>query len=160
MADATPSPLARALGRIPTGLYLVTTPSPEGPLGFLGSFVMQVGLEPPVVCVAVGHARAHLEAIRASGTFGVSVLDGASKGLMNRFFGKLPDGEGPFDGQRLAHGALGSPLFEDALATFECRLTGEHDAGDHVVLFGEVTEGRLAREGDPAVHLRKNGLGY
>ena len=33
-------------------------------------------------------------------------------------------------------------------------------AGDHVVIFGEVLAGGILREGDPTVHLRKNGLSY
>ncbi len=48
----------------------------------------------------------------------------------------------------------------DALAWIDCRLQGEYDAGDHVVLFGEVVDGRVVREGDPSVHLRKSGLSY
>ncbi len=160
MADQELSPLARALGRIPTGLYLVTTSTPEGPLGFLGSFVMQVAFDPPTVCVAIGRDRAHLAAVRKSGAFGVSILDSVSRRLMTRFLGKLPEGESPFDGQNLTPGAAGSPLFTDALASLECRLTGEHDAGDHIVVFGTVTEGRVSREGEPSLHLRKNGLSY
>ena len=49
-----PSPLARALGRVPTGLYVVSTRAGDRPLGFVGSFLVQVGLAPPIVCVAVG----------------------------------------------------------------------------------------------------------
>ena len=31
---------------------------------------------------------------------------------------------------------------------------------DHVVLFGEVSDAVILREGDPSIHLRRNGLGY
>ena len=41
-----------------------------------------------------------------------------------------------------------------------CEVTGEHPVGDHVVVFGAVTHAALLREGDPSIHLRKNGLGY
>ena len=160
MADTEPTPLAQALGRIPTGLYIVSTLEDGKPVGFVGSFLMQVGLEPPVVCVAVGKARGPLEALRATGRFGVSILDGESQGVMGRFFGKLEDGESPFDTLDVAQGRGGSPVLSAALAWFECRVTGEHEVGDHVVLFGEVEDGSQARAGDPSVHLRKNGLGY
>lgn len=153
-------PIGQALGRLPTGLYVVTALSGGSPIGFVGSFVMQMGLEPPVVAVAVGKDRAHLAAIRASGRFGVSILGHGSKDLMGRFFRKHEPGSGPFDGLALEHGAGGTPLLADALAWLECRVTGEHPTGDHVVVFGEVTDGRLCREGEPATHVRKNGLGY
>lgn len=160
MPDAQPSPIARALGRIPTGLYIVSTESEGAPLGFVGSFLMQVGFDPPTVCVAIGKGRAHLDAIRRSGRFGVSVLDGPGQGVMGRFFKQLPEGQTPFDGLELVHGAGGTPVLADSLAWLECELRGEHDAGDHVVVFGVVTDAAQVREGEPAVHLRKDGLGY
>jgi flavin reductase (DIM6/NTAB) family NADH-FMN oxidoreductase RutF len=51
-------------------------------------------------------------------------------------------------------------VLSSALAWLECALEGEHETGDHVVVFGRVTDGRLVREGEPTVHLRKNGLAY
>lgn len=158
--SAPPSPLAQALGRIPCGLFLVTTKGEDGaPLGFVGSFVQQVGLEPPTVCVAIGRGRAHLDAVRASGGFAISILDGDSQGLMGTFFKKRDDGSTPFDELRtidVGHGLA----FPDALAWLDCELAGEHEVGDHVVVFGKVRAGEQHREGDPSVHLRKNGLGY
>ena len=69
MADTEPTPLAQALGRVPTGLYIVTTLDGDTPVGFVGSFVMQNGLEPPVLSVAVGKARGPLEALRVIHSF-------------------------------------------------------------------------------------------
>ena len=65
-------------------------------MGFLGSFVQQVSLDPPTVMVAVAKGREHLDAIRAAGRFGVSVLGEEDKGLMKPFFKKPEDGS-PFD---------------------------------------------------------------
>ena len=79
---------------------------------------------------------------------------------MGRFFTRLAEGESPFDGLELVHAAGGTPVLSDSLAWLECRVTGEHDTGDHVVVFGEVTDAAQVREGEPAVHLRKDGLGY
>lgn len=161
MANPTEIPaLGQALGRLPTGLHIVTAATGGAPSGFVGSFVMQMGLVPPVVAVAVGKDRPHLAAIRSAGHFGVSILAKGSNDLMGRFFRKHEPGSGPFDGLTLEHGAKGTPVLADALAWLECRVTGEHTLGDHVVVFGEVVDGRQCREGEPAIHLRKNGLGY
>ena len=78
-----------ALGRLASGLFIVTTRDERGqPMGFLGSFVQQVSLDPPTVMVAVAKGREHLDAIRAAGRFGVSVLGDEDKGLMKPFFKK------------------------------------------------------------------------
>ncbi len=160
MSTTDVSALARALGRIPSGLYVVTTLRADEPVGFVGSFVMQMGFEPPTVCMAVGRTRPHLADLRESGHFALSILDKQASGLMAPFFRKLPDGESPFDQLRLMPTSIGVPVLADALAWVACRVVGEHAAGDHIAVFGEVVDGALLREGDPTCHLRKNGLGY
>lgn len=160
MSQPELSPLALALGRIPTGLYIVSAREGPRPIGFVGSFVMQVGLEPPVVCVAVGRSRGPLEALRAGKHFGLSVLDPQSGGLMKHFFKKPTEGASVWDGLAHSEAPGGSPVLDDALAWLECLVCGEHALADHVVLFGEVVAGELRRAGDPSIHLRKSGLGY
>jgi flavin reductase (DIM6/NTAB) family NADH-FMN oxidoreductase RutF len=160
MPDTDLSPIAQALGRIPTGLFVVSTLADGRPLGFVASFVVQTGFEPPTLCVAIGKGRAHLEAVRAHGAFAVSVIDDASRGVMTPFFRKPAPGESPFDALQHAPAPSGSPVLPEALAWLDCRLAGEHATGDHVVVFGEVTAAELQRTGDPTIHLRRNGLGY
>ena len=161
MTDSTElSPIAEALGRVPTGLYIVSTVHNGAPLGFVGSFVMQMGFAPPTVCVAVGHDREALTAIREAGSFSVTILDGESSGMMGAFFKAPPAGKTPFDDLETVETPSGAPVLAGALAWVDCRVTGEHETGDHVVVFGEVTAGAKLRDGDPSVHLRKNGLGY
>jgi flavin reductase (DIM6/NTAB) family NADH-FMN oxidoreductase RutF len=155
-----PSDLALALGRIPTGLYVVSTLADGKPLGFVGSFLMQVGFQPPTLCVAIANGREHLAAIKSHGKFSVSILDAASQKLMGAFFKKAEPGKSPFDGLAVIRTPGGLPALGDALAWLECELTGEHATGDHVVVFATVVSGARLREADPAVHLRKNGLSY
>lgn len=160
MPDLQASPVSRALGRIPSGLYIVTTGRDGRPVGFLGSFVMQMGFEPPTVCVGVGKERPHLTDIRRTGRFALSILDTKSRGLMAPFLRKPPEGESPFDGLNLISTTAGIPVLADSLAWLECKVSGEHATGDHIVVFGEVTEGAILREGESSTHLRRNGLSY
>jgi 3-hydroxy-9,10-secoandrosta-1,3,5(10)-triene-9,17-dione monooxygenase reductase component len=161
MADGSdPTPLARAIACIPTGLYVVTTLADGKPVGFVASFLMQVGFSPPTLCVAVAKERGPLAPMRASGRFTVSVLDGGSSSLMGAFFRKYPAGESAFDHVEHVEAPSGLPVLSRALSWLDCRASGEHETGDHVVLFGTVEHGGLLREGDPAIHLRKNGLDY
>jgi flavin reductase (DIM6/NTAB) family NADH-FMN oxidoreductase RutF len=153
-------PLAQALGRIPSGLYVVTCAGVQGPIGFLGSFVQQMGLEPPMVAVAVGQERSILTELRQSKRFTLSILDPASRGLMATFVRRLPEGVRPYDALALAQAPSGVPYLAEALAWLDCQWQGEHALADHSVVFGQVLAGALTREGEPIVHLRKNGLSY
>lgn len=160
MSRPEPSPLARALGRIPSGVYVVTTLRNGTPIAFVGSLVQQVAFEPPTVVLAVARDREQLPDLRATGRFALSVLGAGDQALMSAFLKRLAPGTSPFDGLATATTGRGSIVLEAALAWLDCRITDERDAGDHVVFFAVVEEARLAREGEPRVHLRKNGLGY
>jgi flavin reductase (DIM6/NTAB) family NADH-FMN oxidoreductase RutF len=160
MARPEPAPLARALGRIPSGVYVVTTARAGAPVGFVGSFVQQVAFEPPTVVLSVALGRDQLPDLRATGRFALSVVGEGEAALMGPFLKRLPDGATPFDGLATARTRSGLVVLADALAWLDCRVAGEHAAGDHVVLFGVVEEAQLNREGEPRVHLRRNGLAY
>jgi flavin reductase (DIM6/NTAB) family NADH-FMN oxidoreductase RutF len=121
---------------------------------------MQMGFAPPTVCVGVSKTRPHLADIRRAGGFALSILDASSRSLMGGFLRKLPPGVSPFDGLSLRYATSGSPILADALAWVDCRITGEFETADHTAVFGEVVEGALLREGEPSMHVRKNGLGY
>jgi len=160
MPDADVSPLARALGRIPTGLYVLTAPREGRPLGLVVSFVMQTAFDPPLVCVALGREREQLAAVRAAGGFALSILDAASQGVMGAFFKEHPEGESPFDRLATRPAPSGAPILTDALAWLDCELSGEHAAGDHAVVFGRVTAGEVLHAGEPSIRLRRSGLEY
>lgn len=154
------SSIALALGRIPTGLYIVATRQDGRPLGFVGSFLMQVGFSPPTLCLAIGRTRSHLTALRESGRFCVSILDRQSQDQMGAFFRRYEGTHGPFDHVEHADTPGGVPYLSRGLAWLDCRCEGEHDVGDHVVVFGVVEHAQLLRPGDPALHLRRDGLAY
>ncbi len=155
-----PPTIATALGRIPSGLFIVTTRLAGERLGFLGSLVQQVGFEPPTVCIAMAKDRAQSTSFAESGRFALSILDEHSVGLRSVFLKRLPDGQSPFDGLNVGEAASGMPVLLDALAWIDCVIVARHDTADHVVFFGEVAEAQVLRAGRPHIHLRKNGLSY
>ncbi len=156
MTRPEPTPLARALGRVPSGLYIVSCDVDGASSGFLASFLVQCGFEPPSIVVAVAKDRPHLAALRSSSPFGVSILDAASRGLMAPFL----KSDEPFAGLATAKGPGGSLHLVEALAWLECRASTSCDAGDHVLVVAAVEAGGLLHEGEPLSHLRKNGLSY
>ena len=160
MPPTDPSPLARALGRIPSALYVVSALREGRPVGFVASLVQQVGFAPPTLCLAVAREREPLRDLRAAGRFSISLLDAASRSRMGPFLKQPAPGASPYDGLALGQTPSGLPYLADGLAWFDCRMVGEHASSDHVVLFAEVEAAATLREGEPHVHLRRNGLAY
>jgi flavin reductase (DIM6/NTAB) family NADH-FMN oxidoreductase RutF len=160
MPPTDPSPLSRALGRIPSGLYVVSTLRAGEPVGFVGSLVQQIGFAPPMLCLAVAREREPLADLRACGRFSLSLLDAGSRSRMGAFLKRPAPGTSPYRGLALGHTPAGLPFLAEGLAWFECRIVSEAPSSDHVLLLAEVEAAALLREGEPHVHLRRNGLDY
>lgn len=160
MSRPEPTPLARALGRIPSGLYVACTRRGERPVGFVASFVQQVAFEPPTVVLAVGREREQLADLRRVGRFTLSIVGEGGQALLAPFLRRDDDLRSPFGAVEVASAPSGMPVLADALAWLDCRIAGEHEAGDHVVLFGVVEDGAARPDGTPRVHVRRNGLAY
>lgn len=158
---AEPSDLARALARIPSGLFVLTAGRGEASAAVLVSFVQQVGFDPPAVSVAVKKGRDHLlRLLRVERAFCLSVLAEGDKALLGHFAAGFPEGTDPFAGIDTERAANGVPFLRTACAHLACELTGEADWSDHLLLCGRVLGGDATRDRKPWVHLRKNGLGY
>ncbi|MFM7137142.1 MAG: flavin reductase family protein [Planctomycetota bacterium] len=153
---------ATALGRIPSGLFVVTWRAANADRGMLASWVMQAGFEPPLVSVAVGTARDLLGAIRAGTPFAINVLAESQRSLLARF-GKAPtDGEDPFAGLALARTPSGVAALDEAAGWMECRGVAETAAAgaDHVIVLGRIEAAGGRPDAAPLVHVRRNGLKY
>ena len=156
-----PEPMDKALGRVASGLYIVTTGTDGAATGFLGSWVMQAGFEPPAVTVAVHRDRAVLSTLRETGHFCVSILSPSSMNLLGHFAKGFKPGEDAFEGLEVALTASGVPYLTAAHAYLSCKLFGESEWSDHIILCGEVVAGACASfDEDPAIHVRKNGKSY
>lgn len=167
-AGAPVSAIGAALGRIPSGLFVITwrdgSGSDGGPdRGMLASWVMQAGFDPPLVSIAVGASRDLLAAAVKGVPFVVNVLGESQRSLAGRFGRPGDTGDDPFAGLALERTATGTAALAEAVAWLECRSAGAvqgDEAGDHRLLLGRVTSARGGSDAPPLVHLRRNGLRY
>jgi flavin reductase (DIM6/NTAB) family NADH-FMN oxidoreductase RutF len=149
------------VGKIPSGLFIVTARDGEKRDGFLGSWVQQASFEPLLISMAVKPGRPALEMLRKTGRFCVNVVGHRNNGLLKPFWGGLKPGEDPLDAVSVAASERGNWILNDALAVLECETRDIAQPGDHAVVFGEVVEARLLNPEDkPMTHVRKSGAGY
>lgn len=157
MPDAS---LAAALGRIPSGLYVLS--ARHGPLetGMLASWVQQAGFEPPMVSVALRLGRYVTEWLGAGDPFVLNIVAEHDKALLKHFVRGFEPGEPAFDGLEILRSSQGVPVLAAALGHLECLPRAHVDSGDHRVFTAEVVGGHAADDRAPFVHLRKSGLRY
>ena len=159
MNEETKARLGPALGKIPSGLYITTAADAGRPLGMLSSFIEQAGFEPPMLSMAVAGERPIRRVIEQSGRFGVNILAKSSSAVMKPF--ARNDIAEPFAGLELRENAHGLPQLDAAMAFLACRLRGQLDAGDHVLMLGEVVDGEIHDpNAEPMVRIRANGFAY
>jgi flavin reductase (DIM6/NTAB) family NADH-FMN oxidoreductase RutF len=149
------------LGKVPSGLFILTARHEDQETGMLASWVMQAGFEPPMVTVAVKQGRYVTEWLSAGKPFLLHVLGESHKLLLSHFGRGFEPGEPAFDGLKVTRTASGLPTLADSLGYWECLPKSHVDSGDHRIFAAEIIAGTMYREGDqPYVHIRRNGLKY
>jgi flavin reductase (DIM6/NTAB) family NADH-FMN oxidoreductase RutF len=152
--------MARALGRVPSGLFILTTGVESSLTSSLVSLVQQVGFEPPAISVALARGRRVETTLRDHGFFCLAVLAESSKSLLAHFARGFASGEPPFEGIETAISDVDVPYPKAAHAHLACKVIGEVAWSDHVLFCGEVVGGACNGDELPLVHVRKDGLNY
>lgn len=154
-------PLGQALGRIPSGLYILTVTHAGRSTGMLASWVQQAGFDPPMLTAAIAARRYVREWVEAEGRFTLNQLAAGSKALI-RHFGRGFEPDAPaFEGLELRDEPTAGPVLAAALAYLDSDVVGVFAGGDHVVFLGRVASASLLHpEAEPFVHVRQNGFHY
>jgi len=149
------------LGRVPSGIYILTIGTHGRETGMLVSWVMQAGFEPPMVSVAVRLGRYVCDWITAGEPFVLNVVGESQRKLMRHFAQGFELGMPAFDGLTITHCARGVPILCDSLGHLQCEPVRHVDSGDHRVFLANVVRGRLTHaHAHPMVHIRKSGANY
>jgi flavin reductase (DIM6/NTAB) family NADH-FMN oxidoreductase RutF len=132
--DFSETELRDALGRFATGVTVVTTMTPQGPLGITANSFASVSLRPPLVLWSPARKSRRFPAFEAASHFAIHVLSAGQQALAERF----ARAGGDFAGLDFGLGLGGVPLLDGCSARFECRHAAGYDGGDHLIVVGEV----------------------
>jgi flavin reductase (DIM6/NTAB) family NADH-FMN oxidoreductase RutF len=155
-----PAPHLAALGRIPSGLFILTTRHGDAETGMLASWVQQCSFDPPQVSVALGRGRDVSAWLVEGAAFTLNIVAEGHRQFLSHFGKGFEPGEAAFDGLAIHRADGSAPVLAEALAYLECRVVGRCPAGDHDLIIGRVVGGRVLHDGRPTVHVRKSGAHY
>ncbi len=153
--------LGKALGRIASGVYIVTLQHEGLRQGVLITWISQASFEPPTLTIAFNKERPILSSIEKGKVLAINILSSRNMDVFKSFARHAQPDEDRFTGLAVELSANGCPVFSGAVAYLECRVESMVDCGDHFVCLAEVLNGSLLDvDLEPMVHIRKSGFQY
>jgi flavin reductase (DIM6/NTAB) family NADH-FMN oxidoreductase RutF len=109
-----------------------------------------VSLDPPLVCICIGHDASVYGVLSKAEHFIVNILSEGQEAIARRF---AETGPNRFEGVGFERGQCGPAILLDVLGYVECAVVARHEAGDHDLIIGSV-EVASANEGKPLLYYR------
>ena len=142
-----------ALGLYASGITVIAGHDGDEPLGFTCQSFYSVSMDPPLISFSVMATSSTYPRIRTTGKFSVNVLSRAQQSVSNQFARKGTD---KWSGIPWTMSDGRNPVIEGTLTWLDCEIAAEHQAGDHIIVIGQVlTIGPSERQIDePLVYFR------
>ena len=161
MTDDIKQTIGKALGKIPSGVFILTATHENQSAAMMVSWAIQAAFSPPAISLAVGKDRPIRKLIEAGGKIALSVVAKLDPTLMKKYARGIPEGEDPFAGMNVGQAPGGATYFADAIAWLECKTLKICDfGGDHDLFIMEITAGQILKDDAPFTHVRGNGFHY
>jgi flavin reductase (DIM6/NTAB) family NADH-FMN oxidoreductase RutF len=152
--------LAAVLGRLPSGLFILTARRDDRETGMLASWIMQAGFDPPMLTVALGMDRVLGRWLAGGTKFAVNVLADDQRPMLGHFGRGFEEHQPAFDGIEVRRPTHGIPVLAGTVGSLICEPQSHIDSGDHRIFLARIVSGHLDSDRPPLVHVRKNGLKY
>lgn len=142
MSDSAPNveTINKVMWAIPNALCLVGSRSGDEWNAMTQSWVTQVAMEPVLVGIAVDATAVTNRLIRAGGSFTVNLWDQGDTKVFVKFSKPAVKEGNALNGRPIREGITGAPIFRDAVAYIECRVTDTFELGSHDLFIGEVVD--------------------
>ena len=162
MKSSMSADVARALGRVSGGLYIVTAVQGTAKSAMVASWIAQASFEPLGFTIAVAKDRAIESLMQVGDSFVLNCLgEDGFEAPMKHFLKRFPPGADRFEGVDWKPAPCGSPILADAVSYVECKVVSRMDANDHWVIYSEAIDGGVFnKDAKTASHFRKVATYY
>jgi flavin reductase (DIM6/NTAB) family NADH-FMN oxidoreductase RutF len=154
------NPVDPILGRIPSGVYILTARHGDQETGMLASWVVQAGFDPPAVTLAIKQGRYLNDWLDAGAPVVLNVLGQSQTSMLGHFGKGFEPGESAFDSLDIERTDQGVAVLPGVVGFLECEVAGHVDSGDHRIYLANVVGGKMTGDEKPMVHVRKSGSHY
>ena len=138
MASGNSAKLREAFGCFMTGVTVVTATAEDGrPVGFTANSYTSVSLDPPLLLVCPSKSLSSFSVFNSCTRFVVNILAENQQDISNIFATSKDD---RFEQVSWQGDEWGCPVIEGVAASFCCCVHNRVEAGDHIVLMGEIND--------------------
>lgn len=129
--------------KIPNALALVGSRSGDTWNGMTTSWITQLSMEPVLVGIGVDNKAVTHRLITESGAFSVNLWSPDDTRVFVKFSKPADKEDMTLNGRAIREGVTGVPVFEEAVAWFECEVRQSLDLGTHTLFIGEIVAAGL-----------------
>jgi len=140
--------IQNALWKLINPIAIITACDDGQVSGFIASWITQVSFVPPLVMVAMNSLHYTYDLVTNSNAFAINILRADQAELVD-LFGKSSGRKVDKFAETLYElGSTGSPILKDCLAFVDCSVMWSKEAGDHVVVVGNIVDADIVLDGD------------
>lgn len=146
------------MGSYPTGVTVITANDSDGnPIGMTVNTFNSVSIDPLLILWSIRKDATEFDSFINTEQFIVNILDGGNTGIAKLFASK-DNRQRRFKetNWKLSEDKL--PILEDVSGIMECKIFDKIDAGDHILIVGEVN--KLDKLSDNPMLFYKRDMGY
>ena len=135
--------LRKVWSKFPTGVTIMSSLDDDGSIhSMTANAVCSVSLEPPLCLVCVSFSRHSHENIKDRSVFSISFLRSDQTALAKYFSVDHEDRDGSVNPKYITQNGT-IPVLEDCIANISCRVTTQHQAGDHTIFVAEIIDATI-----------------
>ena len=140
---------SKELGKIPYGVCVVTAGLGGTENGLTVSWLTQVSFDPPMLAFSIDRKHYSTELVEDVPSFVVNLLGEDQLAVAGLFAKASTTKKRKIDEVETTRTPTGLAIISGSLAYYECDVVAKHEAGDHYLVVGRVTDAKILREGPP-----------
>lgn len=153
MVDTTGFRNAMAL--LGGAVSVITTDGAAGRFGFTASAVCSVTDQPPTLLVCMNRSSYSNVHFKSNGVLCVNVLSADHQGTSGVFANRELSMEQRFGSAQWQVLESGSPVLDEALVSFDCRIAQAHEVGSHTIFYCEILDLKMGGSQEGLVYFNR-----
>lgn len=150
----------RVTWKIPNALALVGSAAGDERNAMTTSWITQLSMEPVLVGIGVDNSAVTHRLISEGGCFSVNLWDADDTRVFVKFSKPATDTGDALNDRPVRSATTGAPIFDEAIAWFDCEVRHQVDLGTHTLFVGELVDAAINDDDKAAASMADTRMHY